>query len=126
MVKAIAAPSSTAPARPARRRPRRGRGWLVALVVVVVVAAAAAGADAAGLFRSAKPAAASSSGYKTGTQTVIRGSLTEQTQQSGTLGNAGSYTVVVPSSSSGSGPGRGRRRRAGVGDVHLAAGGGPD
>jgi hypothetical protein len=79
----------------------------VALVVVVVVAAAVAGADAAGLFRSAKPAAASSSGYKTGTQTVIRGSLTEQTQQSGTLGNAGSYTVVVPSSTSGSGPGPG-------------------
>lgn len=80
---------------------------LVALVVVVVAAAAVAGADAAGLFRPAKPAAASSSGYKTGTQTVIRGSLTEQTQQSGTLGNAGSYTVVVPSSSSGSGPGPG-------------------
>ena len=106
-MKGIAAPASTASARPARRRPRRGRGWLVALVVVVVVAATVTGADAAGLFRPAKPAAASSSGYKTGTQTVIRGSLTEQTQQNGTLGNAGSYTVVVPSSSPGSGPGPG-------------------
>jgi hypothetical protein len=33
---------------------------------------------------------------------VTRGSLTEQTQENGTLGDAGSYTVVVPGSSSGS------------------------
>lgn len=88
-------------------QPQRGRGWLVALVVAVVVAAGVAGADAAGLFRQAKPAAASSSGYQTGTQTVTRGSLTSQIQQNGTLGNAGSYTVVVPSSSPGSGLGSG-------------------
>jgi hypothetical protein len=84
-------------------RPRRG--WVVALALVVVVAAGLGAADAAGVFRSAKPAV-SSNGYATGTQAVTRGSLTEQTQEDGTLGDAGSYTVVVPGSSSGS-PGSG-------------------
>jgi hypothetical protein len=77
---------------------RRGRGWVAALVVVVAVAAGVAGADAAGLFGgSGSPA--TGSGYKTGTAAVQRGTLTEQMQQNGTLGNAGSYTVIVPSSS---------------------------
>jgi hypothetical protein len=93
---------------------RRGRGWISALVVVVVVAAGVASTDAAGLFKgSGSPATGSGSGYKTGTAAVRRGTLTEQTQQNGTLGNAGSYTVVVPSSpgsgapSPGSGSGSG-------------------
>ena len=77
---------------------RRGRGWIAALAVVVVVAAGVGGADAAGLFQgSGPPATGSGSGYATGTAAVRRGTLTEQTQQNGTLGNAGSYTVVVPS-----------------------------
>jgi len=93
---------------------RRRRGWVLALAVVVVVAAGLGGADAAGVFRAPKPAA-STSAYATGTQAVTRGSLTEQTQENGTLGDAGSYTVVVPGSSgsggsasataAGSGPG---------------------
>ena len=93
-------------------RPRR-RGWVLALAVVVVVAAGLGGADAAGVFRSPAPAV-SNSGYATGTQAVTRGSPTEQTQEDGTLGDAGSYTVVVPgssgsggSSSSGAGSGAG-------------------
>jgi Putative peptidoglycan binding domain len=81
-------------------RPRR-RGWVLALAVVVVVAAGLGGADAGGVFTSAKPAA-SDNAYATGTQVVTRGSLTEQTQENGTVGDAGSYTVVVPGSSSGS------------------------
>ena len=96
----------------------RGRGWIAALAVAVVIAAGVAGADAAGLFRgSGSPAPGSGSGYQTGTAAVRRGTLTEQTQQNGTLGNAGSYTVVVPSppgsgsptagSGSGSGSGSG-------------------
>src|SRR5580692_5208355 len=80
---------------------RRRRGWVLALAVVVVVAAALGGADAAGVFNSPEPAA-SNNGYATSTQGVTRGSLTEQTQENGTLGDAGSYTVVVPGSSSGS------------------------
>jgi hypothetical protein len=93
---------------------RRRRGWVLALVVVVVVAAGLGGADAAGVFRAPKPAA-STSAYATGTQAVTRGSLTEQAQENGTLGDAGAYTVVVPGSSgsggsasatsAGSGPG---------------------
>ena len=81
---------------------RRGRGWIVALAVVVLVAGGLAGADAAGVFRAAKPAGGSN-GYATGTAPVKRESLTSQTQENGTLGDAGSYTVVVPGSSSGSG-----------------------
>jgi hypothetical protein len=82
-------------------RPRR-RGWLLVLAVVVVVAAGLGGADAAGVFRSPKPTAGNN-GYATGTAAVTRGSLTEQTQEDGTLGDAGSYTVVVPGSSGSAG-----------------------
>jgi len=92
----------------------RRRGWVLALAVIVVVAAGLGGADAAGVFRPPKPAA-STSAYATGTAAVTRGPLTEQTQENGTLGDAGSYTVVVPGSSgsggsasataAGSGPG---------------------
>jgi Putative peptidoglycan binding domain len=81
---------------------RRRRGW-IAVVVVALVAAGVGGADAAGVFSSAAPAV-SNRGYATGTVTVRRGSLTEQMQENGTLGDAGSYTVVVPGSS---GPGAG-------------------
>jgi hypothetical protein len=87
---------------------RRRRGWIAALAAVVVVAAGVAGADAAGLFNGAgSPAAGSGGGYQTATATVRRGTLTEQTQQNGTLGNAGSYTVVVPSSPGSGSPGSG-------------------
>jgi hypothetical protein len=82
------------------RRPRRGP--VLVLAAVVVVAAGLGGADAAGVFRSPAPAA-SNSGYSTGTAAVTRGSLTEQTQEDATLGDAGSYTVVVPGGQAGSG-----------------------
>ena len=75
---------------------RRRRGWVLALAVVVV-AAGLGGADAAGVFNSPKPDA-SSNGYATSTRAVTRGPLTEQTQEDATLGDAGSYTVVVPTS----------------------------
>jgi hypothetical protein len=76
---------------------RRRRDWIVVVAVVVVVVAGLGGADAAGVFRPPKPAA-TSNGYATSTQAVTRGSLTEQTQEDGTLGDAGTYTVVVPGS----------------------------
>ena len=97
---------------------RRGRGWIAALVVAVVVVAGVAGADAAGLFRgSGSLAPGSGSGYRTGTAAVRRGTLTEQTQQNGTLGNAGSYTVVVPapSGSGAASPGPGSGSGSGSG-----------
>jgi hypothetical protein len=83
--------------------PRRRHGWMAMLVVVGLVAAGLAGAGAAGVFRAAKPAV-SDSGYGTGTQPVSRGSLTSQTQEDATLGDAGSYAVVVPASSGSGGP----------------------
>jgi hypothetical protein len=85
---------------------RRRHGWVPVLAVVVVVAAGLGGADAAGVFRS-PAAAASNSGYATGTAAVTRGSLVEQTQEDGTLADAGSYTVVIPAppSSGGGSPG---------------------
>ena len=70
--------------------------------VVVVVAAGVAGAGAAGVFRTAKPTGGSS-GYSTKTYTVTQRSLTSQSQENATLGDAGTYTVVVPGSASGSG-----------------------
>jgi hypothetical protein len=82
---------------------RRRRGSILVLAVVVVVAAGLGGADAAGVFSSPKPVVTNNQ-YATGTQPVTRGPLTEQTQEDGTLGDAGSYTVVV-AGSSGSGPG---------------------
>jgi hypothetical protein len=82
---------------------RRRRGWVVVVAVVVVVVLGLGGADAAGVFRSSA-AAVSSGGYSTGTAAVRRGSLTEQTQEDGTLGDAGSYPVIVPGSSP-AGPG---------------------
>ena len=72
---------------------------MVAAVVVVLVAAGLVAADAAGAFRATTPTA-SGAGYKTGTATVKRRSLTSQTQVDAALGNAGSYTVVVPSAGS--------------------------
>ena len=89
----------------AGRRHRR-RVWVTVVVVVAVAAAGAAGAVAAGAFRAPKQAA-SISGYATRTEPVRRGSLTEQTQENGTLGDAGSYTVVVPGSPSASAAGGG-------------------
>jgi hypothetical protein len=85
-------------------RDRRGRrGWVVAGVVAVVAAAAGGAALATGAFRGSGTATASaSSGYKTGTATVTRQSLTSQTQENATLGDAGTWSVAVPANSSSS------------------------
>jgi hypothetical protein len=99
------APAARAPAadRQTERDPRGRRGWVVAGVVVVVAAAAVGAALATGAFRGSGTAAASaSSGYKTGTATVTRQSLTSQTQENATLGDAGTWSVAVPASSSSS------------------------
>ena len=97
------------PAPAARRPPDRAkdggrpgrRGWIVAGVVIVVAAAAVGAALAAGAFRgSGHHAAGASTGYKTGTATVTRQSLTSQTEENATLGDAGTWTVAVPASSS--------------------------
>ncbi len=79
------------------------RGWVVAGLVIVVAAAAVGAALASGAFRgSGRPAAGASSGYQTGTATVTRQSLTSQTEENATLGDAGTWSVAVPASSSSS------------------------
>ena len=82
-----------------RRHPGR---WVAAGVVVVLVLAGAGAALAAGVF--SKPGRGSgssaSSGYRTSTATVERGSLTSQSVVDATLGKAGTWSVVVPQSSS--------------------------
>ena len=83
--------------------PHPARRWLVVGVVVVVVAAAVGAVLATGIRGShSSPGAGNPAGYKTGTATVTRQSLTSQTQVNATLGDAGSWTVVVPQSSSSS------------------------
>jgi hypothetical protein len=77
---------------------RGRRRWIVAVVVVVLVAGGVAGASAAGVFSTPGPAAGNN-GYATDTATVTRGSLTGQTEENGTLGHVGSYTVVMSGSS---------------------------
>jgi hypothetical protein len=86
--------------RAGRGRPGR-RGWVVA-GTVVVVAVAAIGVLASGAFRGSGHPASASSGYQTGAATVTRQSLTSQTQEDATLGDAGTWSVAVPASSSSS------------------------
>ncbi len=104
---AEAAAPTAATAAPGRRSPHRDRhgrrGWVAAGVVIVVAAAAVGAALATGVFRgSGNHAAGSSGGYKTGTATVTRQSLTSQTQENATLGDAGTWSVAVPATSSSS------------------------
>jgi hypothetical protein len=111
--------SSVAERRAARRRPRvaaedpeaaaGGRGgrrrWVAGGAVAVVVAAAVALA-VTDPFRARASSDTGGVSYHTSTATVTRQSLTEQTQEDATLGDAGSYSVVNqaqdPSAGSGS------------------------
>jgi hypothetical protein len=94
------APSAPPDRRAAGRRSRRR--WLAVGVVIALIAVGAGGAAAAGAFGTHVPAASSSTQYKTQTWVVARRSLTSQTQVDATLGDAGSYSVVVPQSGSSS------------------------
>jgi len=84
---------------PAGRDRHRRRRWVVAGVVIVVAVAAVGAALASGAFRGSSKPAGASSGYQTGTATVTRQSLTSQTQEDATLGDAGTWSVAVASSS---------------------------
>ena len=116
--------SSVSERRAARRRPGAaaadaeaaagGRGgrlrWIAGGAVVAVVAAAVALAVTSP-FRARASSNTGGVSYQTSTATVTRQSLTSQTQQDATLGDAGSYSVVNqaqgPSGGSGSGAGSG-------------------
>jgi uncharacterized membrane protein YgcG len=109
---------SGSPAEPPRRagsngraggpRRRRRRWLVVAVVVVIIVAGAAVAADEGAFGKNSSPSAGTASnGYATSTFTVRRESLTSQSEQDATLGDAGTYTVVVPQSSSSGSSGSG-------------------
>jgi hypothetical protein len=85
-----------------RRRRRRRRRIITAAVVIVVIAAAAGGYYEIKHLHDTAPAPAANQDA-TGLKPVTRQSLSEQTTVDGTLGYAGSYTVVVPADSSGGG-----------------------
>ena len=69
------------------------RRWIAGGAVVVVVAAAVALA-VTNPFRAGASSNTGGVSYQTSTATVTRQSLTEQTQEDATLGDAGSYSVV--------------------------------
>jgi hypothetical protein len=88
--------------------PPPGRRRRVAIgIVVALTAAGAVAAAAASAFSGSGSPATGGNVYHTGTATVTRQSLTEQTQQDAMLGDAGSYSVVNqaqgPSGGSGGG-----------------------
>ena len=79
-------------------RPRRGdRGGLVALVLVLVGLAAAVVVVADPFSGAVRPSGVSDNRYPTSTQTVLRKSISQQTQVSATLGYAGEFTIRLPS-----------------------------
>ena len=102
-------PATLAVARDTTRgqRHRRSR-WLIVTVVVVVLAAGGA-VWAAHPFATRSPAKAgvTDNAYPTSLATVARQDLSSQTELSGTLGYAGSYTVAYQAGSSASPAGSG-------------------
>jgi hypothetical protein len=114
--------SSVSERRAARRRPEaaaedaeavvgghRGRRRWVAGGAAVVVVAAGVALVVTDPFRARASSDTGGVSYHTSTATVTRQSLTEQTQEDATLGDAGSYSVVnqAQGSAGGSGPGGG-------------------
>jgi hypothetical protein len=78
----------------ATARRRRLRGWVIGVVVVVVLAGALV--TAGGVFDGAGGSSGASDGTGSATSlaAVTRGSLAQQMQVTGSLGYAGSYTVL--------------------------------
>jgi hypothetical protein len=79
------------PAPPSRRHPGR---WLAIAGVAVIVAGTAAAVAVTHPFGTAHPAQRTDNGAATSLATVARRTITAQTQVSGTLGYARSYSVV--------------------------------
>jgi peptidoglycan hydrolase-like protein with peptidoglycan-binding domain len=79
------------PAPPSRRHPGR---WLASAGVAVIVAAAAVAATVTHPFGTAHPAPPADNGAATSLATVARRTITAQAQVSGTLGYAGSYSII--------------------------------
>jgi hypothetical protein len=85
---------------------RARRRWIAGGTVVVIVAAAVALA-VTDPFRARASSNTGGVSYQTSTATVTRQSLTSQTQEDATLGDAGSYSVVNQAQGSSAGSGGG-------------------
>jgi hypothetical protein len=85
---------------------RGRRRWIAGGTVVVIVAAAVALA-VTDPFRARASSNTGGVSYQTSTATVTRQSLTSQTQEDATLGDAGSYSVVNQAEGSSAGSGGG-------------------
>jgi hypothetical protein len=87
---------------PPGQQRRRGSRWLIVAAVVVVALAAGAAIWAARPFATRSPAKAgvTDNSYPTSLATVARRDLSSQTELSGTLIYAGSYTVAYQAGSS--------------------------
>src|SRR5215469_5275940 len=73
----------------------RRRRWVAGVVIVLVVAGVAAAAAAGAFKGSGSPGpGAAGTAYRTSVATVTRRTLTAQNSLSGTLADAGAYTVV--------------------------------
>jgi hypothetical protein len=105
----------------ARRRARRR--WIAGGVVVVVVAAAVVLA-VTDPFRARASSNAGGVSYQTSTWTVTRQSLTSQTQEDATLGDAGSYSVVNQAQGNSSGASAGGGAGEGLQDARPVMTGG--
>jgi hypothetical protein len=104
-------------------RPKRRRRWIAATVAVAVVAGGGAAVYVTKPF-SKPPAAPAASADPTGLQPVTRQSLSQQTSVSGTLGYAGTYTVVVPTDG-GQPPGSGSQPSGGSSPSSSLSSGSP-
>jgi biotin carboxyl carrier protein len=80
------------------QRPRLRRRWMAGTAILTGLGIAGAVMAIAHPFGAApRPTETASSVYPTGLQTVTEGSISSETPVSGTLGYAGSYSVVAPS-----------------------------
>jgi hypothetical protein len=86
---------------------RGRRRWIAGGTVVVIVAAAVVALALTDPFRARASSNTGGVSYQTSTATVTRQSLTSQTQEDATLGDAGSYSVVNQAEGSSAGSGGG-------------------
>ena len=96
-------PAGATTAEPGGTRRRRPGRWAAAALAALVLAGAGAAWVSGAFGKNGSPSVGSAdNGYATSAFTVRRESLTAQTEQDATLGDAGAYSVVVPQGSSSS------------------------
>src|ERR671934_148950 len=90
----VATSAAAEPPYPRRWRLRWRRRWLLTAVALLLVAAAAVAVAVTDPFAGGSGGGVSDNGSATSLATVVRRSLSSQTQVDGTLGYAGDYSLV--------------------------------